>query len=164
MGDFNDLLLVKDIKGGTPHSNWLFWGFQEIVTDCNLLDVPLNGHQFTWSRGREANNLLEECLDRALGNPSWYARFPNAKLLNLVALISDHSLILLETSQSVRTHRNWSFHFENHLLDRSWTSFRDFPLLERLQAIAGVLQDWGKHIALASIRNRHDLEREVAWK
>lgn len=33
--------------------------------------------------------------------------------------------------------------------------------MERLSTTKVILQDWDKHVALASIRNRQDLEREI---
>lgn len=68
-GDFNDLLQSDEKQGGAIRPNWMYAGFREAILNCNLLDVELTGHIFTWSKSRGANNLLEERLDRAMGNP-----------------------------------------------------------------------------------------------
>lgn len=56
--------------------------------------------------------MLEERLDRAIGNPSWHACLPNASLVNLVAPILDHNPIMLDTNLVTRAFRSRSFHFE----------------------------------------------------
>lgn len=57
IGDFNDILTHKERSGSGVWPNWLYDGFREAILDCNIMDVPLLGHRFTWSRGRGANNL-----------------------------------------------------------------------------------------------------------
>lgn len=47
MGDFNGLIRVEDKIGGNPHPEYLFHGFCEVVTDCQLVDLLLHGYQFT---------------------------------------------------------------------------------------------------------------------
>lgn len=145
-------------------------GFRETVLDCNLYDLDLVGYEFTWNRGRGANNLVEGRLDRAMGTPGWHERFPSAQLKNLVAPFSDHNPILLETSTTYTIPRVRKFRFENKWLDEpdigsvvgcSWVSFKDFEVLQRLKATSLVLEDWGQHIARANARNRQDLEREI---
>ncbi|XP_073041827.1 uncharacterized protein [Primulina eburnea] len=50
MGDFNDLLSSEDKRGGAEHPAWLYRGFREVVDDCSLQDLPLEGYPFTWER------------------------------------------------------------------------------------------------------------------
>lgn len=89
-----------------------------MVSDCNLLDVALSGYPFTWGSGRLASNLVEE---------------------NLVAPISDHNPIVLNTSPKFAAQRCKPFRFENKWLEEAdvgecWNGFRDFELLLRLKA------------------------------
>lgn len=86
MGDFNDLLSSDDKEGGAAHPNWLFRGFREAILDCNVTDVPLTGHKFTWCRGRGTKFKVEERLDRAMGNPLWHTKFDAAwRLRQIIA-------------------------------------------------------------------------------
>lgn len=110
---------------------------------CNLVDINLMGHKFTWSRGRGSNNLIEKRIDQATGVLSWHYMLPNATLKNLVPPISDHSPILLDTSLTFVHRRPRGFKFENKWLDeqninrvvqRSWDNFKDFGLIQRLNA------------------------------
>lgn len=73
----------------------------------------MEGHNFTWSRGKGTVDLIEERLDRAMGNPPWHAQFPNARLKNIVAPISDHNPIIVDTNPSARFHLSRPFCFEN---------------------------------------------------
>lgn len=116
IGDFNDLLSSNDKRGRVEHPQWLVRGFRDAVSDCHLADNPLMGYPFTWFRGREADNMVEERLDRAMGNPDWYAKFPRAILQNLVAPVSDHNPILLDTNPRVGHSKRRTFRFENRWL------------------------------------------------
>lgn len=75
------------------HPNWFYQGFRNAIFDCNLGDLPLIGYQFTWSMSKGSPIAVEEGLDRAMFNPRWREVFPEARLLNLVAPISDHILL-----------------------------------------------------------------------
>lgn len=48
MGDLNNVLSNRDKKGRRPYSSWLINSFQEVVEECNLIDIDLIGYQFTW--------------------------------------------------------------------------------------------------------------------
>ncbi|GAU48815.1 hypothetical protein TSUD_99870 [Trifolium subterraneum] len=69
IGDFNDLLSQADKKGIHPHPNGLCMGFRQAVSDCDLTDIPIEGHPFTWIKSRER-------LDRAMASASWLQLFP----------------------------------------------------------------------------------------
>lgn len=95
IGYFSDLLSQQDKKGNHEHPNWLCVGFRQAVSDCDLIDIPIKGHQFTWIESQGMNNVIEEILDRALANSYWPSLFPNVRFLNLIASHSDHNPILL---------------------------------------------------------------------
>ncbi|GAU10532.1 hypothetical protein TSUD_422890, partial [Trifolium subterraneum] len=60
IGDFNDLLSQADKKGIHPHPNGLCMGFRQEVSDCDLTDIPIEGHQFTWIKSRGTPHVIEE--------------------------------------------------------------------------------------------------------
>lgn len=72
-------------------------GFREATRECGLVDVPLQGHVFTWSKSLGTEGVIEERLDRAMVTNAWMDLFPQCTLRNLTAATSDHSPILLET-------------------------------------------------------------------
>ena len=48
LGDFNDIISVMDKKGLVNHHIWITNGFREVILDCSLHDVPLEGYPYTW--------------------------------------------------------------------------------------------------------------------
>ncbi|KAK2445306.1 hypothetical protein QL285_016251 [Trifolium repens] len=94
MGDFNDMLSAEDKRGVSLRPNWMIRGFRQVVQDCMLIDLPMEGHPFTWTKGRRALNPTEERLDRALATQSWLDEFPQFKFINATADRSDHTPIL----------------------------------------------------------------------
>lgn len=64
LGDFNSITNAHEWKGGAP--NFAVRGmriFSEMIQECNLIDVELQGSPFTWKHGR-----LHQRLDRVLVN------------------------------------------------------------------------------------------------
>ncbi|XP_058762667.1 uncharacterized protein LOC131636038 [Vicia villosa] len=117
IGDFNDLLSQQEKVGIHLHPNWLCAGFRDVVSECNLLDVPMEGHPFTWIKSRGTPHVIEERLDRALVTQDWLDIYPAAKLSNLLASHSDHSPILLQCEPYRRQRSQpYSFRFENSWL------------------------------------------------
>ncbi|KAG6755659.1 hypothetical protein POTOM_041492 [Populus tomentosa] len=49
-GDFNEILLSSDRKGGSQITSSMT-RFKICIDGCNLIELPLNGRKFTWSRG-----------------------------------------------------------------------------------------------------------------
>ena len=71
----NDLLEESDKKGNVEHLAWIFRGFKEVVIDCGLMDIPLEGYPFTWERGKGTPSWVEEKLDRCLDSGAWLNLF-----------------------------------------------------------------------------------------
>ncbi|GAU32459.1 hypothetical protein TSUD_144680 [Trifolium subterraneum] len=58
IGYFNDLLSQADKKGIHPHPNGLCMGFRQAVSDCDLTDIPIEGHPFTWIKSQDHSPIL----------------------------------------------------------------------------------------------------------
>ncbi|GAU22462.1 hypothetical protein TSUD_123490 [Trifolium subterraneum] len=54
----------------------LFPGVLLAVSDCDLTDIPIEGHPFTWIKSRGTPHVIEERLDRAMASASWLQLFP----------------------------------------------------------------------------------------
>lgn len=48
IGDMNNVLYQRDKKGGRLYPQHLIQGFQEVLDDCELVDMNLNGYEYTW--------------------------------------------------------------------------------------------------------------------
>ena len=71
LGDFNDLLSSFEKRGGSDYPNWLLRGFRNVISDCRLAKLKLNGYPFTWERSRGTPNWIEEKLDKGFASYSW---------------------------------------------------------------------------------------------
>ncbi|MCH99408.1 endonuclease/exonuclease/phosphatase family protein, partial [Trifolium medium] len=123
------------------------------MNDCDLTDIQLEGHRFTWIKSRGSPNVIEERLDRAMVSGDWLALFPEVKLINLLASHSDHSPILLHTDPVHRTKYTYSFKFENlwlkeqdvgEVVELGWCRESCAEVTERVETCADELQRWGK--------------------
>jgi len=61
----------------------------------------MEGYPFTWFKSLVTPRAVEEWMDHALVNSAWFNMFLEEKLENLVALVSDHHLILLDPNSVV---------------------------------------------------------------
>jgi hypothetical protein len=153
IGDFNDLLSQEDKIGLHPHPNWFCSGFRSAVNDCDLTDIQLEGHRFTWIKSQGTSRVVEERLDKAMASCDWLALFPEVKLINLLASHSDHSPILLLTDPLLHTKYSYSFKFENlwlkeedvgEVVEMGWRKETCAEVTDRVEACADELQRWGR--------------------
>lgn len=63
IGDFNDMMFAYEKLGGRPHPISLLEGFNEVITDCGLMDLGFTGSEFTWEKSRGTNMWIQERLD-----------------------------------------------------------------------------------------------------
>ncbi|XP_060962217.1 uncharacterized protein LOC115711062 [Cannabis sativa] len=113
IGDMNNIASHSDKRGDNRYPNGLVEGFQQALSDCNLIDLELIGYHFTWERGRGTGSWVEIRLDRAMATPHWIELFHSAQLVNLEISSSDHCLLLLELVNNVLTAAPRHFKFEN---------------------------------------------------
>lgn len=85
--------------------------FSDIIQDLGIIDLPLQGAQFTWSRGE--NNQQASRIDRFIISSEWNDSFKIVKQIALPKVISDHRSILLESGDWDATPSY--FKFENML-------------------------------------------------
>ncbi|WJX96618.1 hypothetical protein P8452_77796 [Trifolium repens] len=170
MGDFNDMLSAEDKRGGTTQPNWLIRGFREAVQDSRLVDLPMEGYQFTWTKGRRVQNPTEERLDRALATQSWLDKFPQFKFINAIADRSDHSPILLRLIHQTKEFKARIFKFENAWLDEqdlngvvqdAWMKDTHDPLLSKLKRCTEDLESWSSKLRSRFTKSIAELREEM---
>ena len=113
IGDFNDFLAANENRGKIVHPNWKLVGFQRAIEDCNMIDLGVEGYQYTWERARGTDRWVEERLDRAFAFEAWLQCFTRAKVYSLESSCSDHLPIFLDPSSAQYVTRNRRFQFEN---------------------------------------------------
>ncbi|KAJ9545526.1 hypothetical protein OSB04_025233 [Centaurea solstitialis] len=155
MGDFNDLLSQEEKYGLHEHPDWCIQGFREALLDCRLIDIPMQGFPYTWSRHKGRPNEVHERLDRAVATQSWYNLFPDHWVENLTCSISDHSPIALHTQVRQPIAHNRNFRFENKWLQEpsfnqflldSWNKIGNNEFPTKLSLLAKTLRKWGRNL------------------
>ncbi|RVW50737.1 Transposon TX1 uncharacterized 149 kDa protein [Vitis vinifera] len=94
-GDFNVIRRSSEKLGGsrlTPSMK----DFDDFISDCELIDLPLRSASFTWSN-MQVNPVCKR-LDRFLYSNEWEQTFPQSIQGVLPRWTSDHWPIVLETN------------------------------------------------------------------
>lgn len=132
------------------------------MQDCLLLDIPMQGHPFTWSGGRGTDDFNEERLDRMFATQDWFDLFPYNVLINGVASRSDHTPLWLQLWERRRRGTPRPFRFENSWLEEegladvvgeSWARGVDGDFMRRMEDFSMVVDSWGK-----KLRSRYRLD------
>ncbi|KAF4379337.1 hypothetical protein F8388_013555 [Cannabis sativa] len=92
---------------------------RNFLDDTGGVDLGFQVVRCTWQNARKGVKNVRKRLDRGLADASWCIKFPNAKVLNLPILGSDHSPILL-TNRGDQRKLNYPFRFLE-----VWTSSSD---------------------------------------
>nr|WMB96902.1 reverse transcriptase [Solanum melongena]WMB97092.1 reverse transcriptase [Solanum aethiopicum] len=97
MGDFNDLALSSERKGGSGSCLDRIMKFRERMGDCDLMDPGCIGGVFTFIRRVHGRVILQERLDRLLWNEEAVLAFPEGKVFTLPRFCSDHNPIMFSS-------------------------------------------------------------------
>lgn len=89
--------------------------FQEVLTDCSLVDLVYGGALFTWWNQRDGDPIGKK-LDRALVNGDWLRLFPNSHAYFDTGGVSDHARCLIKLT-GVQDESRKPFRYFNFLAD-----------------------------------------------
>ncbi|KAJ9693798.1 hypothetical protein PVL29_009659 [Vitis rotundifolia] len=154
-GDFNVILFQQERSSQSRISSAMR-RFAETVDDLELVDLPLQGGEFTWNGG--FNNQAWARLDRFLVSQSWLDQFNGVTQIRLSRPISDHFPIVLEGGGISRGPT--PFRFENMWLKvegfkdmvRAWwqeievRGSASFRLNVKMKEIKKNLRVWNKEV------------------
>ena len=154
-GDFN-IILFQQERSSQRRISSAIRRFAETVDDLELVDLPLQGGEFTWNGG--LNNQAWARLDRFLVSPSWLDLFSGVTQIRLSRPISDHFPIVLEGGGIRRGPT--PFRFENMWLKvegfqdmvRTWWQGIDvrgsasYRLAFKMKEIKKKLKVWNKEV------------------
>lgn len=130
-------------------------GFREAVQDSNLIELVLEGYQFTWSKSVGTPEVKEGKLDRAFATQQWLDLFPHNKLVNGVSDKSDHNPLWLRLNKLERRFRQRGFRFENAWLEESelpsivgdsWNLGMGRDFMSRMKLCTDAVDEWGKRL------------------
>ncbi|KAL5581072.1 hypothetical protein UlMin_013514 [Ulmus minor] len=117
--------VIYEKSGGGDMAPFLMQNFRECLDHCGLADLGYRGPHFTWYRGNNDTNLIQERLDRMLGNQGWFHLFPNSVVHHLCFRGSDHRPLLVELLQENelssigKQRRRGRFYFEEAWAEES---------------------------------------------
>ncbi|CAL1356267.1 unnamed protein product [Linum trigynum] len=106
MGDFNMVHSHDDYKGA-QRDVCIMAAFNNFVDSNGLLEMPLGGSRFTWSRGGSS-----ECFSRidcAFISADFESIYPDCYLIALERIESDHNPLMLNWGCHSRIKRPWRF-------------------------------------------------------
>jgi len=156
IGDFNDTLSANEKKGRSDRQPWLIQGFRQAVLDVGLVDIHMDGYVFTWFKSLGTDRAVEEKLDRAMTNDSWFDKFQNAKLECLTTTSSDHYPLWLDCApQPSSSCGQRRFRFENAWLvepefgcfvSQRWQGYGEHPLVHKLKQCIVDLSKWSLNV------------------
>ncbi|CAI0554757.1 unnamed protein product [Linum tenue] len=106
IGDFN-LVRTEDDFMGCPRDCEIMEEFNSMICRCNLVELPLQGARYTWSRG--GSNRSSSRIDRALINTSFEQMVSPDALTALDRVESDHNPIMLQWGIMERIKHPWRF-------------------------------------------------------
>lgn len=155
MGDFNDLLDATEKRGRAPHPSWCLRGFQEVVRECGLVDLCLEGCPFTWERGRGTSGFVQEKLDRIMVSGSWLELYGDARAFTVAGASCDHMAVCLSPERLLQRRRGCvkRFKFENvwlreegcrEIKEQSWRASQGKEIQTRVASVGAALWRWGR--------------------
>lgn len=130
--------------------------FSDFIQDMGLVDLPLQGAFYTWSRGE--NSLQALRIDRFLISSELNDLFGSVKQLALLMVVSDHRPIVLEsgdwsTEPSYIKFKNMRLHQEGFtdMVKQWWQGYvingsPDFILSQKLKFLKRDLVIWNREV------------------
>ncbi|KAI0493539.1 hypothetical protein KFK09_023657 [Dendrobium nobile] len=106
-GDFNSISTPYERVGGSHPIFQSMEDFNDMIMNCNLIDIGFIGNKFTWNRCH-----LWQRLDRVLFNNAWVNVFNASKVVHLSRTLSDHSPLLINVN-CTRVGLHSRFRFQN---------------------------------------------------
>nr|XP_009610448.1 uncharacterized protein LOC104104150 [Nicotiana tomentosiformis]XP_016449348.1 PREDICTED: uncharacterized protein LOC107774363 [Nicotiana tabacum] len=154
-GDFNACRYESERLNCSRRSRAMI-DFSNFILELGLIDPPLNGVQYTWSRGE--NFTQASRIDRFLHSTEWGDSFKAVKQLSMPKVISNHKPILLESGDWEPTPSY--FKFENMWLQTEgsmdmikewWQSYTiigslDYILIQKLRSLKKDITTWNREV------------------
>ncbi|KAF4404175.1 hypothetical protein G4B88_014631 [Cannabis sativa] len=157
LGDLNVILEGSEKVGGRDFQSREGSFLRDFMDETGSVDLGFHGVRCTWHNARKGMKNVRKRLDRGLAEATWCTHFPNAKVLNLPILASDHSPILLSTCE-VQQRLNYPFRFMEvwtsspeceKVIDSAWkldfNGRRDDILIRKLGKTKRELKVWNQN-------------------
>uniref|UniRef100_A0A803Q031 Reverse transcriptase n=1 Tax=Cannabis sativa TaxID=3483 RepID=A0A803Q031_CANSA len=157
LGDLNVILEGSEKVRGREFQSREGAFLRDFMDETGSVDLGFQGVRCTWHNARKGLKNVRKRLDRGLAEATWCTHFPNAKVLNLPVLASDHSPILLSTCEA-QQRLNYPFRFMEvwtsspdceKVIDLAWkydfNGRRDDILIKKLGKTKRELKMWNQN-------------------
>ncbi|KAL5745800.1 hypothetical protein ACOSP7_026946 [Xanthoceras sorbifolium] len=139
---------MEEKKGGVDRLYSLITNFRSALVDCDLGDLGFRGDCFTWCNGRCGDGLIQERLDRFVGNIDWRMQFPVYTVTHLEYWGSDHRPVLIDFCDSLMQGVHTGFDNRRHQhrfhLEDCW---EDYPACGKI-----VQRNWQACLSTSTLR------------
>lgn len=171
IGDFNEIRGHHEKEGGKRRSDTSFLSFNQMISNCGMLEFPFSGNQLSWA-GKRPNGNVRCRLDRALGNEDWHEKFPPCKVQYLHMWGSDHRPVLVDILIKPSRKRK-SFKFDKRWLDSEeigqvisdgWNSPELSPnatIMDHISSCRKALGQWKREKDLNAEKQIEELKAKV---
>lgn len=113
--DLNEVVYASEkFSGKGIWKKWLF--FKDFLQNVGGIDLGFSGYSFNWESRQEGQALIKERLNRAMAKDSWMEAFLFASVQHLRRKVSDHCLILIQTT------------FKRKLINRPFQFFKTWTI------------------------------------
>ncbi|XP_026448958.1 uncharacterized protein LOC113349241 isoform X2 [Papaver somniferum] len=137
--------------GDSPNTDISCNEFRNLVRERDVIDLGFPGPAFTWSNNAVQSTPIFERLDRVVCNTEWRLLSPDAAVLHLPRIDSDHAPIILNTMRKPPKRRpNYKFEFYwtdhpqfNDIIEDKWDNSSG-NMISRLDTLGKCLMKWSK--------------------
>ncbi|KAF7814696.1 ribonuclease H [Senna tora] len=156
IGDFNQIINNREKLS----KNQKIRGSSRLVDSINslgLIDLPTTGNWFTWTNGRQGDDLVWERIDKTFSNTNWLHLFPETWVEVLPVAASGHSPLVIHV-QRAHPSKQYSFKFElmwlqhpqfQEIIRSNWlptnSGSRAMQVNSKLNSITKKIAQWNKH-------------------
>lgn len=155
MADFNEILYPWEKVRKKEAEHYRLTAFRDFLHACSLMDLESKGCVFTWNNRREGEELVKKRLNRALSTMEWRIEYPNAEVVAMPAIGSDHSPLLLLVFPR-RKNRKKEFRYEafwdedeecEQIVKIAWCNSASpgADLVAKLRLMSNQLAEWSKN-------------------
>lgn len=118
IGDYNNVLHLRDIIGGNDIHRTEYIELEYMMTNIGLYEHDTRGGHYTWSNIHQ-HGTIYSIIDRAIFNGEWFLKFPNCEMDVLLPHICDHSPLKVNLDKNKENHRTRPcFKFINCVTER----------------------------------------------
>ncbi|XP_026378819.1 uncharacterized protein LOC113273290 [Papaver somniferum] len=181
LGDFN-AILSQDEKIGdkSPNRNSIL-EVSDCLNQCELIQAPKNGLNYTWSNRQQGSKRILCTLDRVVFNQKWIQLYGDWGYKVGMRIVSDHAPLLggcasIPKPQNVPRifQKMWLSHpnFLNVVADcwaNSVVGDPAFRFLQKLKNLNKVLNDWNwqvfgnVHVKIKEDEDRVKLDTQISY-